>query len=226
MSCTHIHTQVSRWRGTPSKFIVLYNHASNMDPPVMMASTPVPLRFIAKKDLAMVPVVGWSFWWCGVRYIDRKKHDSAVRTLQDAANDMTKSRCNYTLAPEGTRRREGQTDELLPFKKGAFHLAMDTGATIVPACIIGSHDLQRPGDMFPCRGHVTVRFMPPIHIDAEKDSVDSLLERCRASMIEGIRLGHAPVDHGWAWSEASATLLAAYTAILVVAAAICAQLLW
>ena len=118
----------------------------------MMASTPVPLRFIAKKDLAMVPVVGWSFWWCGVRYIDRKKHDSAVRTLQDAANDMTKSRCNYTLAPEGTRRREGKTDELLPFKKGAFHLAMDTGATIVPACIIGG---QRPRPGVAPRGRVT-----------------------------------------------------------------------
>ena len=213
--------ETANWRGTPSKFIVLYNHCSNMDPPVVMAGTPVPLRFIAKKQLALVPFVGWSFWWCGVRYINRKKHDSAIKVLDTAANDMKNWRFNYALAPEGTRRRSGKTEDLLPFKKGAFHMAMDTGATIVPACIIGNDDLMGPGAKWPARGKVTIRFMPPIHVDKEKDTVDSLLERSRASMLEGIRQGHAEFEEGWAWKEASATLLFTYMGVMAAIAGVC-----
>ena len=144
-----------------------------------------------------------------------------MRVLNTAASDMVNWRFSYALAPEGTRRRSGRTEDLLPFKKGAFHMAMDTGATIVPACIIGNDDLMGPGASWPARGRVTIRFMPPIHVDRERDSVDSLLERSRASMLEGIRQGHAELEEGWAWREASATMLFTYLGVMAALAAAC-----
>lgn len=130
-------------------------------------------------------------------------------------NDYSTNRFNYALAPEGTRRRSGETEDLLPFKKGAFHMALDTEATIVPACIIGAFDLGKPGVKWPTRGHVTIRYMPPIHVDRSRDTVDQLMEKSRARMLEGIRMGHAPIDKGWAWREAAATLLVTYLAVIV-----------
>lgn len=94
-------------------------------------------------------------------------------------------------------------------------MALDTEATIVPASIIGAYDLGKPGAKWPTRGHVTIRYMPPIYVNKARDTVDTLMEKSRERMLEGIRMGHANVDQGWAWKEASATLLVAYLAIIL-----------
>jgi 1-acyl-sn-glycerol-3-phosphate acyltransferase len=117
-----------------TRYIVMCNHRSLYDiPPTFMALSG-SIRMLAKKELFKVPV-----WGAGMRVgefisIDRRNFEQAVRDL-NAAKAKMESGIILWAAPEGTRSR---MDELLPFKKGPFRVALDTGAIIVPLGIRGA----------------------------------------------------------------------------------------
>jgi lysophosphatidate acyltransferase len=78
--------------------------------------------------------------------------------MQRAAARMAKERLSVFVAPEGTRTESG---ELLPFKKGVVHLALASGAPIVPMLIDGAFEVHPPGRLFTQPGHIVIRFLPP-----------------------------------------------------------------
>lgn len=90
--------------------------------------------------------------------IDRENLNSAIATLQSTANLASSEHKTIAIAPEGTRRRSNSIgpDQVLPFKKGPFHLARAIGTDIIPCAIIGSHRLWPPGQFFPSAGNVNL----------------------------------------------------------------------
>jgi 1-acyl-sn-glycerol-3-phosphate acyltransferase len=118
-------------KGAPAIFYA--NHASLLDPPLIVSTLPSRPVFVAKQELRWVPVLGWAIWLAGFVLIDRRNQKRAYASLADAAVQI-RSGQSLAIFPEGTRSKDG---EVLPFKRGSFSLAMDAGVPLVPLAIRG-----------------------------------------------------------------------------------------
>ena len=121
-------------------YILVSNHASMFDIPVMMNTFP-HIRIMFKKELSYVPFWGWALRWGHHIMVDRSKGSEAMKSLDRAVNDVRKGG-QVLLFAEGTRTRDGK---LLPFKRGAFSLAAKSGVPLIPVTINGSFRIMPKG---------------------------------------------------------------------------------
>lgn len=123
-------------------YVYMSNHQSHLDIPVLYACLPSPtIRMLAKRELFDIPVWGWGLRQAEFVEVDRHSHTKAVASIGAAARLITSGVSIY-LAPEGTRSKDGRIG---PLKKGGFHLALDTGAPIVPVALSGTGAILPPG---------------------------------------------------------------------------------
>jgi 1-acyl-sn-glycerol-3-phosphate acyltransferase len=135
-------------------FLVMSNHQSLYDIPVLFRVIGPNLRMIAKKELFRVPVFGGALEASGFIAIDRSNRHAAIRSLERACNLLANG-THVWIAPEGTR---SVTGALLPFKKGAFHLALESGLPIMPVTLQGTRNvLPARGVRSTAGAHVRVR---------------------------------------------------------------------
>jgi 1-acyl-sn-glycerol-3-phosphate acyltransferase len=117
-------------------YLVMSNHQSLYDIPVLFAVIGPNIRMITKQELFRVPVFGDALAAAGFISIDRSNRRAAMRSL-DRARELLASGTHVWIAPEGTRSRTGQ---LLPFKKGAFYLALEALLPILPVTLRGTRN--------------------------------------------------------------------------------------
>jgi 1-acyl-sn-glycerol-3-phosphate acyltransferase len=117
-------------------YLIMSNHQSLYDIPVLFQAIGANVRMIAKRELFHVPIFGGALAAAGFIAIDRRDRIAAIRDL-DNARDLLAGGTHVWIAPEGTRSRTG---ELLPFKKGAFYLALETQLPILPVTMSGTRD--------------------------------------------------------------------------------------
>jgi 1-acyl-sn-glycerol-3-phosphate acyltransferase len=117
-------------------FVIMSNHQSLYDIPVIYRSLERRVRMVAKTELFRTPIWGRAMRASGFVEVDRQNRDRAVESLSRARRALADG-IDIWIAPEGTRSDSGR---LLPFKKGGFHLALDTGARILPIAIDGTRD--------------------------------------------------------------------------------------
>ncbi len=164
-------------------YIVMCNHSSIVDIPVLgdgLMGRIGSIRFLAKKELFRVPFFGPAMQAAGILSIDRSNHIQAMKDLDHARKQMEDGIAVIAF-PEGKRSTDGK---LLPFKKGVFVLAIQTGATIVPAYIRGSSQVLPARSFKIClNSHVTLALGKPV--DASQFSLqerDHLMETVRNQM--------------------------------------------
>ncbi len=142
--------------GTPVLF--LSNHQGAFDIPALQASLPTQFRWVAKKSLFKIPLIGWSMYLSGYIGIQRESASESYRSMEKAAAKI-KGGTSVMIFPEGTR---SDTGRLLPMKRGAFVLASKSGVPIVPIAINGTKEILKRGG-FMIRPHeVTIRIGDPI----------------------------------------------------------------
>lgn len=122
-------------------FIYMMNHSSNLDVPAVFIHLPGEVRVLGKQELFKLPVLGLAMKVGGFVPVDRSNREAAVAGVKKAA-EVARNGASFLVAPEGTRSRTG---ELLPFKKGAFYLAIDAGIPIQPVTVRGAYELMPPG---------------------------------------------------------------------------------
>jgi 1-acyl-sn-glycerol-3-phosphate acyltransferase len=134
-------------------YILVSNHASMFDIPVLMNTFP-HVRIMFKKELSYIPFWGWALRWGHHIMVDRSKGSEAMKSLDRAAKAIGEGG-QVLLFAEGTRTRNGK---LLPFKRGAFSLAAKSGIPIVPIAINGSYSILPKGsfDIRPAQIEVVV----------------------------------------------------------------------
>ncbi|MBI5479045.1 MAG: 1-acyl-sn-glycerol-3-phosphate acyltransferase [Deltaproteobacteria bacterium] len=115
------------------RYCVACSHASYLDWAVLLAYYPSPLRFVAKKELTRVPVIGDYLKLRGV-LIDRRTGQTAKEAIAAAAYDGQP--WPILIFPEGTRSPDG---EIQPFKPGGLRLLAEAGRELVPACVAGTY---------------------------------------------------------------------------------------
>jgi 1-acyl-sn-glycerol-3-phosphate acyltransferase len=161
-------------------YVFMSNHRSQFDIlATVRALEEFQLRWVAKVELTRIPVFGWAIKHTGHIIIDRSDRTQAIATLRAAREKMGEG-VSVIIFPEGTRGAiEGP---LLPFKKGGFMLARETGFPIVPIAVRGSGELLPRGSWQPVAGEIEVVVGPPIPVEGADR--DDLVERVRAFMVE------------------------------------------
>lgn len=122
-------------------YIFMSNHVSNIDPPVLVPLLPKRTSVLVKKELFRVPILGFAMRVAHLVPVDRRNRDAAIASVRAAA-EVINLGLDMTVFPEGTRSPDGR---LLPFKKGPFYLAMETGCPIVPVTIVGTYEVWPKG---------------------------------------------------------------------------------
>ena len=165
--------------------IVVANHASWFDIPALATTIPKRVRFVAKKELGF-PIFGHAWRAAGHISIDRQDRASAIQSLEQAGQVLRSDNSSVIIFPEGTR---SPTREMLPFKKGAFMLALHTGVNIIPTAIIGAHDVLPKHQWRLKKRPIIVRFGEAIPMTGfgphnREELVDLVRSRIEALMSE------------------------------------------
>ena len=154
------------------KYLVVSNHQSVFDIPVISANMPLNLRIFAKKELSRIPYFGQMMLLYDFTFVDRKNKRQAVKDLKRAAELM--KHYSYLVFPEGTRTKDGTVGK---FKSGAFSLAFDTGERILPVAIKGVDRIMKPGQLIVNPGTVKMKILEPVSLnkgESRKDIADRL----------------------------------------------------
>ena len=165
---------------TGDSYIVVMNHQSNMDIPILVHSLPLQLRFIGKKELKKIPIFGSALIKAGHFLIDRGHHRKAMEGIKAAGKVLRQRGVSVVFAPEGTR---STSSKLLTFKKGAFVMAIETGIPILPVTIDGTRNSLAKGSLWTRSADVIVQIHPPVPTASlSYEDRDELSEKIRSIM--------------------------------------------
>ncbi|HEY2496892.1 MAG TPA: lysophospholipid acyltransferase family protein [Candidatus Angelobacter sp.] len=155
-------------------YIFMSNHVSNLDPPILVPLIPGRTSVLAKKEIWRIPILGKALDLAEIVPVERSNRDSAISSIR-RAGEVMKHHINMTIFPEGTRSPDGR---LMPFKKGPFHLAAETGFSIVPITILGTYEMMPKGSSIIKSGTATLVFHRPI---------DPKQYKSREEMVQAVR---------------------------------------
>lgn len=166
----------------PSTRNVCYiaNHQGGFDIPIMLSVLPGPIGFIAKKELALIPIINLWMWGIGCVFINRQNRRTSVVSMRKGVEQIKQGN-PMIIFPEGTRSRGPKINE---FRAGSLKLATRSEALIVPVTISGSYSLKElKGKISP--GHVTVTVHKPLtHEEYSRFSTGDLSDKL-AETIKG-----------------------------------------
>lgn len=170
-------------------YIIMSNHTSYLDVPILLCAYPKNIYFIAKRELLRIPFFGWMMWLLGMIFIDRSNPKRSIRSMKIAANKLKKGK-NVLVFPEGTFDDEGK---LLPFKKGTFHIAVKAKIPILPVAISGGNNIWAGGKWFNLtKGKVTVKFGPAFSQEEKNDikAINTLKSRAEIIIKDLLKRHH------------------------------------
>lgn len=167
------------------RYVVMMNHVNIFDPLIFYAAFPGPARGIEEESHFRWPFYGAVLRRIGMIPIDRKNSPKARESIKQAA-DLVRSRKQFSIAilPEGTRTLDGK---LGPFKRGGFHLALETGLDILPIVQKGGYRIIHKGSLLIRPGRVDLTIEPPVPVAGfGKEDIGELADRVRAIFLHGL----------------------------------------
>jgi 1-acyl-sn-glycerol-3-phosphate acyltransferase len=159
------------------QYVFASNHRSYLDTATLFAFAGTRIGLVAKKELLKVPVLGQGMGFVNVIAIDRSNAERARQSMEKAREAMQDG-YSFGVFVEGTRAMPG---ELLPFKKGAFHLAVQTKAPVIPVAIKDTDRMMPKRGGVAYSGEIELVLLPPISTDGKTtDDVMELLLATRS----------------------------------------------
>ncbi|KAJ1557179.1 1-acylglycerol-3-phosphate O-acyltransferase [Nowakowskiella sp. JEL0078] len=167
--------------------VFVANHQSSLDVASIGGVFPKNTVIMAKNSLFWIPFLGQYTYLSRNIFINRSNRTSAMETMNTVAKLLEQDKIAMWMFPEGTRSR--QTDNsLLPFKKGAFHLAVSgNGMPIIPIVFSTYDGLYSTKQMRFEGGVINVKVLPPIETVGMADKIDELLQTTRNQMLETLQ---------------------------------------
>ncbi|XP_034283050.1 1-acyl-sn-glycerol-3-phosphate acyltransferase beta [Pantherophis guttatus] len=162
--------------------VIVSNHQSILDMIGLMEILPERCVQIAKRELLYFGPVGLVIYLGGIIFINRKSTGNAKSVMSGVGQIMTSENLKIWIYPEGTRNMNG---DLLPFKKGAFHLAVQSQVPIIPVVYSSFSSFYNPEKKKFTSGKIKVEIFPPISTkDLTTEDVDELAKQCYTTMRE------------------------------------------
>lgn len=175
--------------------VVVSNHQSALDIFLLGKLFQPGYTVTAKKVLKYFPFLGWFMLALGTFFLDRARGEKARKVLDRALLGLKQKHRSIFMFPEGTRSGTKKL-ELLPFKKGAFHLAKQANIPVVPVAVSNYSTIFNSTDKVFNRGEIVVEVMKPMSTLAlaTNDDVTAFAEEVREKMLHSIEsMGYAPV---------------------------------
>ena len=169
----------------PSRsYVFASNHRSYLDTATLFFCAGKKMGLVAKQELLKVPVLGQGMGFVNIIAIDRSNPERALRSMEKAREVMANG-YSFGVFVEGTR---GMPGELLPFKKGAFHLALQTGSPVVPVAIKNTDRMMGKKTGVAYAGEIEMVLLPPIETGGlgEGDLME-LLRATRCAIANELR---------------------------------------
>jgi len=167
--------------------VFISNHQSELDILFLGRAFPKHCSVTAKRSLKYIPFLGWFMALSGTVFIDRSNRESAIAAFDGAVKEIRGNKQSVWIFPEGTRSYFNKPD-LLPFKKGAFHLAVQAGVPVVPVVVQNySHVLYLQKRTFE-PGVIKVKALEPIQTEnLTMEDIDRLTVETRERMLKEIQ---------------------------------------
>jgi 1-acyl-sn-glycerol-3-phosphate acyltransferase len=142
-----------------ASYIVVANHLSTLDIMACFLAVPLPIRYLAKKELFRIPILAQGMRAVGIVEVDRSARSAVHAEVNRKAEELVAKGRSLIIYAEGTRPRDGR---LHPFKKGAFTMAIASQLPIVPVTIHGTYDAWKPDTLWVHGGPITAVVEEPI----------------------------------------------------------------
>jgi 1-acyl-sn-glycerol-3-phosphate acyltransferase len=159
------------------------NHQSNVDPPIVFDALHPRMHILYKHEIDQIPILARAFRQGGFIPVDRRNKEAGMRSIEAGAASIRAGN-SFLIFPEGTRSR---TDQLLPFKKGGFVMAIKAQAPVVPVAVQGGREAMRRGSWIIRPVTVTIRVGEPIetagHDLGDRDEVIAHVRREIESLL-------------------------------------------
>jgi 1-acyl-sn-glycerol-3-phosphate acyltransferase len=143
-------------------YVVVANHLSALDIMACLLAVPLPIRFLAKKELFRVPVLAQGMRLVGIIEVDREARGAIHSEVNRQSRELIEQGRSLIIYAEGTRPRNGV---MKPFKKGAFTMAIRSGLPVLPLSIHGSYEAWPPGKPVVRGGLIRVMIDKPVETD-------------------------------------------------------------
>jgi len=164
-------------------YIFTPNHQSLIEVPLCVTYLNRNIAYLGKKEVFKYPIFGYGIRLIGVISVDRSNTTAAVESARQATENLRHGK-SYVVYPEGTRSPDGR---LLPFKKGAFMMAIDAGVPVVPISISGATEIMPKAQIkvFPSTVRITVH--DPINTNGySKENIGELMKLTRETILSAL----------------------------------------
>lgn len=169
-----------------ASYVVVANHSSYMDIPVLYYALPLEIRFFAKKGLFSIPLLGWHLHRAGHLPVVRGDARASLKSMSEGAKLIRKQRISVLLFPEGGRTEKG----MRPFKEGAAYIAIKAGVPVVPVGLVNMRSVLPMGSALLRPATVEVHIGEPIDTTGM-----TLHDRGRLNEIMQERVAELAGDH-------------------------------
>jgi 1-acyl-sn-glycerol-3-phosphate acyltransferase len=163
--------------------VIVANHESFCDILVLLANLPMQVRFLAKRSVFRVPVLGWSIAAAGFIPVDREDRTRGSETVEAALDRLSGGR-SVVVFPEETRTSTG---DLLPFKRGAAHLALRSGLPILPIALAGTFQVLKRESLLITPGPVAMSVGNPIEVSGRSPREREAVTRTARDEVRALR---------------------------------------
>jgi 1-acyl-sn-glycerol-3-phosphate acyltransferase len=187
----HVTVEGAQHMDAGRSHVVVANHQSQLDILLIYGWLGIDFRWVMKQELRRVPVLGICCEKLGHIFIDRSDRTTAIAAIEKAKRDMPEG-ASVFFFPEGTRSRDGG---LLPFKKGAFRMAVAFQMPILPVSITGTYSMLPPDTLRFRPGSVRMVVHPPVETAGYgPEDVPELMRQVRETIESGLPVGRLA---GW-----------------------------
>lgn len=164
-------------------YVIVANHQSMTDIPILHGHLGLNIKWIMKKELEKIPIFSPACRQLGCICVDRSNHEAALKSMQEAKKELSRKASVFFFA-EGSRSRNGK---VMPFKKGAFVFACETGLPILPVTIKNSFHILPSDSLDLTPGVVDVIVHRPVYVSAyHLDCLDEMIRRVRETIAKTI----------------------------------------
>jgi len=174
----------------PGACVFVANHASSVDPMVLLPAIPRRVGILVKRELFRIPIFSTAMRVAYFVAVDRSGTESTGAMVSTVVENLKKG-LSYAIFSEGTRSPDGR---MRPFKRGALTMAMEAGASIVPVSLGGTHRLLGKGKTVVCPGEATVQFGPALDASSyHREQRSELLDQVEALVAAGLPRDQQPL---------------------------------